>query len=106
MVSNIAHAYIPKVKELAPITFDHILLSCELGMKKTINNSDIYKLAQTRTDHKKREIVMIGDHPINDYDAAENYGFHTIHMDWKQTKSKPNHVHTLQQLLDLFPDKR
>lgn len=106
MISNIAKTYVPKVHELAPIQFDHMLLSCEVGKKKTKANTDIYQIAQTQTNHKKREIVMIGDHQTNDYDVPENYGIHTIHMDRNKLNTKANRVHTLEQLLDLFPDKR
>lgn len=105
MISNIAKAYVPKVLELAPITFDHMLLSCELWYKKTVHEDRIYQEAQKRSGHKKREIVMIGDHAVNDYDVPENYGIHTIHMDWNQKNIKWQRVHTLQELLMLFPPK-
>ena len=81
MISNIAKAYVPKVQELSPIRFDTMLLSCEVGKKKTKANTDIYQMAHAETSHKKREIVMIGDHEINDYDVADTYGFYPIHMD-------------------------
>jgi FMN phosphatase YigB (HAD superfamily) len=105
MISNIAKAYVPKVLELAPIDFDYMLLSCEVGKKKTASNTDIYYDAHMRANNKRREIVMIGDHATNDYDAADLYGFYPIHMDWKQKNSKPHRVHTLEELLDLFPDR-
>lgn len=105
VISNIAKAYVPKVHELAPITFDHMLFSCELGYKKTKQDTRIYQDAQARTEHKKREIVMIGDHETNDYDVPENYGMHTIHMDRNKHNTKANRVHTLEELLNLFPKK-
>jgi len=48
---------------------------------------------------------MIGDHETNDYDVANAYGIHAIHMDRERKYSKTNRVHTLEQLLDLFPEK-
>gem|GEM_PF-3118353 len=106
MISNIAKAYIPTVLKLAPIPFDHMLFSCELGYKKTIHEERIYDDAWKRSNHKRKEIVMIGDHEVNDYDAAYKYGIHAIHMDRKRDNTKTNRVHTLEQLLDLFPDKK
>jgi len=105
MISNIAKSYVPKVLELAPIVFDHTLFSCELWYKKTKNDSRIYEDAQKKSGHKKIEIVMIGDHETNDYDVANAYGIHAIHMDRERKYSKTNRVHTLEQLLDLFPEK-
>lgn len=105
MISNIAKAYISKVQELAPIQFDHMLFSCERGMKKTKNNHDIYQLAHTKSNSRKKEIVMIGDHETNDYDVATSYGIHAIHMDRKQKNTKQNRVHTISELLKLFPQK-
>lgn len=106
MISNLAYPYVAKIWELSPITFDYMLLSCALGMKKTIKNHEIYKLAHAKTWDKKREIVMIGDHETNDYDVANDYGLHTIHMDRKQKNTKPNRVRTIEELLELFPQKK
>ena len=106
MISNIAKAYVPKVQELSPIRFDTMLLSCEVGKKKTKANTDIYQMAHAETSHKRREIVMIGDHEINDYDVADTYGFYPIHMDRWHKDSKSNRVYTLEKLLDLFPEKQ
>ncbi len=81
------------------------VFSCKLWYKKTISEDRIYQDAHKRSGHKKREIVMIGDHAVNDYDVPENYGIHTIHMDRKQKNTKPNRVHTVEELLELFPEK-
>ncbi len=106
LISNIAKAYVPKVKEISPIAFDHMLFSCELWHKKTKHNSDMYHEAHLKIPYKKRETVMVGDHPINDYDAADTYGFYPIHMDRKQKNEKAHRIHTLEDLLDLFPEKQ
>lgn len=94
------------VKERSPIDFDHILLSCELGLKKTITNNDyrIYQQAQQLTGLKKREIVMIGDHYNNDYVAPTEYGIHGIHMDWNKTNkaSREQRVYAMEELLEIF----
>jgi putative hydrolase of the HAD superfamily len=65
--------------------FSQILVSESEGVRKP--EPEIFKRAVERLGVGPEEAVFIGDHPVNDIQAARNVGLKTI---WKRDSSWPN----------------
>ena len=59
--------------------FDTIIIAKEYGYQKP--DKDPFILALEKTDSDSQETLFIGDHYINDIQAAQSVGLHTLWID-------------------------
>ncbi len=57
-------------------SFDEILISGEYGKRKP--DISIFKEMSKRLSIPEKHLIYVGDHPINDVDAATNAGYNTV----------------------------
>ncbi|MEO4052172.1 HAD-IA family hydrolase [Solibacillus sp. CAU 1738] len=78
--------------------FDVILISEWEGIKKP--NPEIFERSLSKLQVKPEESMFIGDHPVNDVEAAKNIGMVTV---WKKDGAwdMPNADFMIDQLMEL-----
>lgn len=80
IASNFDTRLLTICKEILPeIDRSRIFFSTDLGYAKPDIN--FYKLIEDATRDEKHEYVMIGDHPVNDIEAATKAGWLAFHRD-------------------------
>jgi len=86
--------------------FDEIIVSDEIGISKP--NPEIFKLAKEKTGNLPSEnILLIGDNPKTDIEAAQKFGFKTIWFNPDNKKLPENIkseliIENLEQLIPFF----
>lgn len=86
--------------------FDVILVSEEAGVKKP--DARIFEMALDRLGLKPDQCVYIGDHPVNDIEAAAKLGMETVwvkaNQPWREELTvRPNAtIERLSELLDIL----
>jgi putative hydrolase of the HAD superfamily len=81
--------------------FKHIITSEVAGCKKP--SPDFFHFALKEAQCLASEVVMVGDHPIIDIQAAEAVGISAIHLHVREESETSNiRISQLSQLLDLF----
>lgn len=81
--------------------FEQIITSDVAGCKKPA--ADFFNFALKAADCHATEVVMVGDHPIIDIQAAESLGIPSIHLNFRaEPITTTNQINGLDELLDLF----
>jgi len=86
--------------------FDEIIVSDEIGISKP--NPEIFKLAKEKTGNLPSEnILLIGDNPKTDIEAAQKFGFKTVWFNPENKKLPENIkseliIENLEQLIPFF----
>jgi YjjG family noncanonical pyrimidine nucleotidase len=81
--------------------FEKIITSDVAGCKKPA--ADFFKFALQAAECQASEVVMVGDHPIIDIQAAESLGIPSIHLNFREELiTTTNQIKDLNELLELF----
>lgn len=81
--------------------FQHVITSDVAGCKKPA--PAFFEFALKMANCLPSEVVMVGDHPLIDIQAAEAVGIPAIHMHVRNEESQArNQISNLKELLDLF----
>ncbi len=80
--------------------FNHIYLSCDVGMLKT--NPEFFKNIMKDLEINPEEAVMIGDSIDSDMIPASKAGIRTILLDRMNRQDYPEKIHSLEDLKALL----
>jgi putative hydrolase of the HAD superfamily len=78
-----------------------------IGRRKP--DPDMFQAALLSAGVRPEQALHVGDHPVEDVDAARQHGFHAvwanlIDLRWPGDLDKPeHHIHHLRELTDLLP---
>ncbi len=80
-LSDVQHKRIAKHKLKS--FFKHIFISDEMGVSKP--NKEFFEIVYNKINMpKKNKVLVIGDNPYSDILGANNFGFDTMHYNYKQ----------------------
>ncbi|PLW80579.1 hypothetical protein C0585_01980 [Candidatus Woesearchaeota archaeon] len=99
LISNLASPYKKPFFDLGlDQYFDCMIFSCDVGFKKP--DSEIYELAIKELRTQPNNILMVGDHPINDYKKPVSFGMNALHLNRKMKEKEKDTIYSLNGVLE------
>lgn len=102
IASNFDQRIIAICRELTPfIDSPRIFFSAEIGFSKP--DADFFRAIQQRLDLPPQDLLMVGDHPVNDFQGARAAGWNAVLVNRDSHSPSDDEIHSLNQLVAQFP---